>query len=208
MTPFDNMLINPAVRDAAAAFSMLAVVTTLAAVAWLSIRRAAARRPHAVENRAWTYCPRCGWRRPAAARGSSPDAPARPIRDANTEERATASEAVPLPSTLLRRGWTRSAALDREGRIVLPCDPQAVAWSLWGAADAALKPGGKAWREWFRLLTEILDERNGGKTMQHWNREPRRTHSEIVAVAEEIERRMGLGSHPHDRRNHSERTTA
>ncbi len=193
MTLFDTLLGNPAERYAVVALSILAASTALAAVAWLNTRRATACRPHAVEQRAWTYCPKCGWSRPSDAIGPSPDAPARPIRDAITEECTTASEAVPLPSVLLRAGWTRHAALDAEGRIVTPCFSSATAYSIWGAGYRAFHPGGETWGEWCRHLADILAEQHGGMSVLRWNQHAARTHAEVVAVAEEIERRMGLG---------------
>ncbi len=196
MTPFDNMLGNPASRHAVVALSLLAASPTLAAVAWWSLRRAAACRPHMMEHRAWTYCPKCGWSRPADATGPPPDAALHPIRDALAEQHVTTSEAVPLPSALLRRGWTRHAALDAEGRIVTPCDSSATAFSLWGAGNRAFDPGGESWREWIRHLTNVLAERHGGISAQRWNRDAGRTHGEVVALAVEIERRMGLRSRP------------
>jgi len=194
MMAFDDMFGGLPTWQTAAAFSSVAVLTTWAAVAWWSIRRAAACRPHAVEHRAWTYCPRCGWPRPADGSLPLPDPETRPIRDAIMVAGASTTDMRLLPSTLLRRGWTRAAALDAEGRIVTPCHSSAIAYSIWGAADCAFDPDGEPWREWFRNLTDILDERHGGMTMQRWNREARRTHSEVLAVAVEIERRMGLGS--------------
>jgi len=82
--------------------------------------------------------------------------------------------------------------MDAEGRIVTPCHSSALAYSIWGAADAAFEPDSEPWREWFRHLTDILAERYSGVSVQRWNRDVGRTHSEVVAVAEEIELRMGL----------------
>ncbi|MFQ5463974.1 MAG: hypothetical protein ACE5E5_15285 [Phycisphaerae bacterium] len=173
----------------------LAAVTALtmrAAVAWWSVRRATACRPHIEEHRAWTYCPKCGWSRPADESGSSSDTPTRPIRDAITVAHTLTANTRLLPSDLLRRGWTRAAAIDAEGRIVTPCDSTATAYSIWGAGNRAFDPDGKVWREWNRHLTEILAERYGGTNACRWNREAGRTHSEVLALAVEIELRMGL----------------
>ncbi len=196
MTLFDTMLGNPAERHAVVALSLLTLFTTLAAVAWLRIRRAAACRPHTVERRVWTYCPRCGWPRPGDGSGPPPDSLARPVRGAIMVEQARTTVANPLPSALLRRGWTRHAALDAEGRIVTPCYSSATAFSIWGAGNRAFNPGGETWREWVAHLTDVLTERYGGMSVQRWNRDADRTHAEVVAVAEEIERRMGLGPRP------------
>ena len=189
MTLFDNMLDGLPERHALVALSMLAALIALAAVAWWCSRRAAACRPHTVERRAWRFCGRCGWPRPDS--GSTPLA-TRPIRDAITVAGTSTADTLLLPSTLLRRGWTRAAAVDAEGRIVTPCDPQAVVFSLWGAGNRAFDPGGETWRAWIRHLTDILAERHGGMSVQRWNREACRTHSEVVAVSMDIERRMKL----------------
>ncbi len=197
MMAFDGIFEGLSTRHTVVALSLLALFTTLAVVVWLS-RRAAACRPHAVERRAWTFCPKCGWPRPTGDSASSPVPPARPVRDAFVTKRATALEVNPLPSELLRRGWTRAAAVDAEGRIVTPCQPAAVAWSIWGALNRAYQPGSDAWQAAFRHLADIIAERAGGCSVspQLWNRAAGRTHSEILSVSDEIQRRMGLGPRP------------
>ena len=133
MTLFDNMLDGLPERHALVALSMLAALIALAAVAWWLSRRTVVCRPHAVERRAWSYCPKCGHARPEAGDTSrAPDSP--------------------LPSDLLHFGWTRSPALDREGRVVLPSDERAViaAWSLCGAGSKALVAGSPRWAAWPR----------------------------------------------------------
>ena len=199
MTLFDNMLGDPAERHVVVML-MLALFTTLAAVAWWCVRRAAACRPlpragrQMVEQRAWDFCPVCGRRRPSQGSASSPYPAIRPIRDAITVAGTSTPDTRMLPSALLRKGWTRQAALDAEGRIVTPCFSSARAFSIWGAGNRAFDPGGETWREWIRYLTDILVEKYGDVSMQQWNRDADRTHAEVVSVAEEIERRMGLGT--------------
>ncbi len=106
-----------------------------------------------------------------------------------------------LPSTLLRRGWCREATLDADGRIVLPGDPAAVAWSLWGAMNRSFEAGSSEWQELFVHLDRALRTRYGDTiggrpmTVQRWNRDPSRTKAEVVAVATEVERLMGLTTH-------------
>ncbi len=195
MTLFDNMLGDLPSPCVVIGLPALAALTTLAAVAWWYSRRAAACRPHTVERQAWRFCGRCGWPRPDS--GSTPLA-TRPIRDAITVAGTSTADTRLLPSSLLRRGWTRAAAIDAEGRIVMPCDSSAVAWSIWGALNTAYQPGSDAWRAAFRLLAEIIAEREGGCTVspQLWNRSAGRTHSEILSVSDEIQRRLGLGPRP------------
>ena len=103
MTLADNLLGNAAERYVVVALSLLALFTTLAAVAWRCIRCATACRPHAVEQRTWTYCPKCGWSRPADATGPSPDPATAPIRDAITLAGTSTTEIRLLPSALLRK---------------------------------------------------------------------------------------------------------
>lgn len=190
----DNMFGDLPRLYIAIALLAVAALTTLAAVAWWRVRRAAACRPHIEEHRAWTYCPKCGWTRPADGAASPPDPAMRPIRDAITVAGSSMTDSRLLPSDLLRRGWTRAAAVDADGRIVTPCYSSATAYSIWGAGNRAFDPDGKTWREWIRHLTDILAERYGGMIACRWNREAGRTHSEVLAVAVEIELRMGLGS--------------
>ncbi len=175
--------------------SILAASTALAAVAWWCSRRAAACRPHAVERRAWRFCGRCGWPRPD--NGSPPPA-TRPICDAISVAVSSTPDARVLPSDLLRLGWTRAAAVDVDGRIVTPCNPSAVAWSIWGAMNRAYEPGGDVWKASVRHLADIITESEGGRTVsvQHWNRAANRTHREILSVTDEVQRRLGFEPRP------------
>ncbi len=204
MTLFDSLFGGLTALQTVVAFSSLTVLAILAAVAWWSIRRAAACRPvpragrRKVEQRAWDFCPVCGRPRSADGSVSSPDPAIRPIRDAITVAGTSTTDTRLPPSTLLRRGWTREAAIDAEGRIVTPCDSSAVAWSLWGALNRAYEPGGDAWKAAFRHMAAIIAERGGGCTVspQVWNRAAGRTHSEILAVSDEIQRRLWLELRP------------
>ena len=103
MTLFGYIIDNPTQRNAVVALSLLALFTTLAAVAWWSSSRETACRPHAVEQRTWTYCPKCGWSRPADATGPSPDPATAPIRDAITLAGTSTTDTRLLPSALLRK---------------------------------------------------------------------------------------------------------
>jgi len=132
-----------------------------------------------LEERAWSYCPRCGW-----PRGS--------------QETVDQTIDTCLPSALLRRGWCREPALDAESRIVLPGDPAAVAWSLWGAVNHSIEPGSSEWRTCVDHLDRTLRTRYGdtmrGRPMTafRWNRDPSRTKTEVVGVMLDVERMMRL----------------
>ena len=176
MTLFDNMIGGLPAQQFVVVLSVLALFTILAAVAWLSFRCAAACRPHVVEHRPWTFCPKCGHPRPEAGDASqAPDSP--------------------LPSDLLRQGWTRSPALDRDGRIVFPSDERAdiVAWSLWGAGNA-LTAGSPRWSMWIGAVADILAERHGRMSVAAFNRHPDTSRSQVIEVACEAERRAGLSA--------------
>ncbi len=195
---FDDMFGGLSGRHAIVALSLLAVLTIMATVAWWLTRRAAACRPHTQEHRTWTFCPQCGWPRPTEGSASSPKPQGRPTRDAVMSQVPAVVSDNPSPSDLLRQGWARAAALDKDGRIVLPCDPSAVAWSIWGAMNLAYEPGGDVWKASVRHLADIITESEGGRTVsvQHWNRAANRTHSEILSVADEVQRRLGFEPRP------------
>jgi hypothetical protein len=182
-------------RHGVVVVSLLAGVMTLAAVAWWRTRCAASRRPHVVDRREWRFCGRCGWPRPD---NGSPPLATRPIRDAITVAGTATPDTRTLPSVLLRQGWTRAAAVDAQGRIVTPCWPTAVAWSIWGAINKAYEPGGEVWKAAHRHLTEIIAERGGGCTVsaQRWNRAAGRSHSEILMVSDEVQRRLASEPRP------------
>ncbi len=122
------------------------------------------------ETRPWLFCPVCGRRRSRPAPKTLP------------------------PSALLVRGWTRLLAEDAAGRVTLPCSNDAVAWSLLGAGNTSLDAGSKRWVAWLDLVRDILTERHGGVEIQQFNRDPLRTKAEVIAVAVEAERRLGIRS--------------
>ena len=156
------------------------IIVAVWQVAWVIAARFAIERGDAATGN--IYCPRCGQPIPVE-------------RIAGACRAGVADEAVPpaLPSALLRRGWTRFPALDAEGRICLPADPSAVAWSIWGAARAFDEDAPER-HSYNRHLEGIVSERYGGATVEEWNYHPARRYSTVVALAEEIERRMGLRS--------------
>ncbi len=194
MTLLDNLLGGLQERNIVVALSILAAFMALAMVAWLLTRRAATCRPLAVEHRAWTYCPVCGRPRPTDSSVTPPKPQGRPIRDAVITQVPALVNDNPSPSDLLRQGWTRAAALDKDGRIVTPCNPSAVAWSIWGAVNLAYEPGGDVWKASVRHLADIITEIEGGRavSVQQWNRAVNRTHREILSVADEVQRRLGF----------------
>ena len=161
----------------------------VAAVVRRSLR--ACRRCGAVDRhrRAWVCCPRCG-----SPRGDGDKARAKPPGTIAVMAPPLAGGPIPvLPSELLRRrGWCREAALDASGYEVFPTDETAAKWSIWGACDKAFEPHTRLWRAWRKGLDDILAERYGGASPHVWNRHPARRYATIVAVAEEVERRIGL----------------
>lgn len=98
---------------------------------------------------------------------------------------------------LLRRGWSRTVqpATDAAGRAVMSDSPDACRFTIWAAGNCAFDPpGSRRWRLFFDALQAVLRERYGsGTQIQRWNRDAARTQDEVVAVAEEAERRMGSG---------------
>ena len=166
--------------DHGALVASLLTVSFIVAVAARRLMRQGNPAPrNDVEVRAWSYCPKCG-----TARGREGDM-------------SQTGETGRLPSALLQRGWCREPALDAEGRVVLPGDPTAVAWSFWGAVNRSFQVGSLEWRAWFEHSTRVLRTRYGDTiggrpmTVQRWNRDPSRTKAEVVAVATEVERLMG-----------------
>jgi len=175
--------------------ALLILLVALLAVAAV-VRRwsRACRRCGAVDGhrRAWAHCPRCGTPRHGGHKaGAKP-----PGTKTATIPVMTTDEPIPvLPSELLRRGWRRDeAALDDCGHEVAPNDERAVAWSLLGACDSVWEPHSARWRAWRKALDEIMAERYGGVSPRVWARHPARRHQSVVALAQEVERRMGLAS--------------
>jgi len=183
------MLDGPVDQHVAVGVLMLTALLALVAVVRRLAGCTARRRGGAVEDRAWDYCPVCGWPRrsdagPVAAPAETGGATTHPLEG---------EQIAVLPSVLLRRGWCREAALDAEGHEVLPSDERSVAWSIWGACDRAFEPHSSPWLAFLKHLKGILSERYGGVSAREWNRHPSRRHEIVVAVAEEIEQRMGFG---------------
>ncbi len=65
--------------------------------------------------------------------------------------------------------------------------------SFWLRLWRAGNDGKPVWRASLKHLKDILTERYGDVSAREWNRHPSRRHETVVAVAEEIEWRMGLG---------------
>lgn len=160
------------------------LLATLIIVACLA-RRLFRCRSRASENelevRAWSYCPKCGWPR-------------------GRQETVDQTVDTYLPSAFLRQGWCREPALDAEGRIVLPGDSAAVAWSLWGAGNHAFDPGSSQWQAWIEHLDRVLRARFGDSiagrpmTVQRWNKASSRTSRSAIKIAMEVEHLMGLAT--------------
>ena len=170
------MLENMSSSDVILALSLAAGVIVVAATTVRAVRRNTP-----LENRAWTYCPRCGTRRPddgdVVAMASAPDSEPLPV----------------VPSQLLQKGWCRPEdAINAQGWEVLASDESSVAWSVLGACDRAFEPHSTPWRAFRRGLGDVLARRYGGVSPGEWNDHPSREHETVVALAQEIERRAGL----------------
>ncbi len=130
-----------------------------------------------METRPWRFCPVCGRRREIASRPAPKSLPP-----------------SALPSTLLVRGWTGLLAEDAAGRVTLRCSDGAARWSLLGAGNKSLHAGSRRWTAWLGHVRDILTERYGGVGVQRFDRDPSRTKAEVIAVAVEAERRLGIRS--------------
>jgi len=161
-------------------------VVCLTTAAWLTARRCATKNT-ACRVR---YCPRCGLDIAELMSGRGVVTQARRVSTAVDAPRAVASEV--LPSALLKSGWSRTVqpAADAAGRPVMSDSPEARYFTVWAAGNRAFDPGSPRWGSFFDALQAVLRERYGQITVQRWNRDPARTQEEVVAVAEEAERRM------------------
>jgi hypothetical protein len=167
---------------------LLAAVRAVAAFV-RRLARPACGRCGVTDRRAWRFCPRCG-----SPRGDGHGIAAAPAKTRAMTTPLATNEPIPaLPSELLRRGWRRGEeALSDSGYEVAPTSPAAVAWSVTGACDRAFEPHSAPWRAWRQELETILRERYGGVSARTWNRHPSRRRATVLAVAEEIERRIGI----------------
>lgn len=170
---------------------LLVALLAVAAAVRRSRRRVCRMCKAATDRRAWRFCRSCG-----APRNESDKAGAKPPGAKTVAvSPLTGERLATLPSQLLRRGWRRDEeALDDCGHEVAANDERAVAWSLLGACDRAFEPHSRPWRAWRQGLDDILRERCGGVSARVWARHPARRHQSVVALAQEVERRMGLAS--------------
>ena len=161
--------------------SLFATLLVVAFLARRLFRRRDLASERELEVRAWSYCPKCGWPR-------------------GVQDKLDQAIETCLPSALLRRGWCREPALDADGRIVLPGDSAAVAWSLWGAGNHAFDPGSSQWQAWIEHLDTVLRTRFGDTidgrpmTVQRWNKASSRTSRSAIKIAMEVEHLMGLAT--------------
>lgn len=101
-----------------------------------------------------------------------------------------------LPSELLKAGWSRNhTAETADGHSTCLDDPAAVAWNISGALCQALGVFSDQWQQYFKELAKLLQERHpdsdleGDALVYRWNRSAS-GQEEVVAVAEEVERRL------------------
>lgn len=99
------------------------------------------------------------------------------------------------PSDYLKIGWCREArARAKDNRVVRPSDPDACSWCLVGVLEVL--PLMMAQR-FYATIREILDLKRG-QPLIAWNDMLRRDqtvakkHHEVITLALEAERRMGL----------------
>lgn len=103
-----------------------------------------------------------------------------------------------LPSELLRAGWSRNyTAETADGRSVCSDAPDAVAWNLSGAVNQTLGVFSDQWQAYYKELGKLLAARmttelNGDALVYKWNRQVATGQDEVVALAEEVERRLSL----------------
>ncbi len=167
---------------------LLGGVVCLTIAAWLAMRRAAPRS----EVYRHLFCTNCGFDVAARLAGRRSMSMPRPA----PAESETTQPAI-LPSQLLRNGWSRTVqpAADAAGRAVWSDSPDARSYTIWAAGNRAWVPGSQRWGSFFDAVQAVLQERYGnGVQIQKWNRDAARTQDEVVAIAEEAERRMGLGA--------------
>lgn len=106
--------------------------------------------------------------------------------------------AARLPSELLRAGWSRNyTAETKDGRSVCSDAPDAVAWSLSGAVNQTLGVFSDQWQAYFKELGKLLAARmttelRGDALVYRWNRQVATDQDAVVALAEEVEQRLGL----------------
>lgn len=95
-----------------------------------------------------------------------------------------------LPSEYLRQGWCQGAhARGESKRPVKPRSPLAVQWCIEGAALQVF--GSFEALDFKKFLNHVVNITIRTDPWA-WSDAPERTQTEVVAVAEEAERRMGL----------------
>ena len=170
------------------ALLLLAGIASWTTAVWFAVRQNAAKS----KARRVRYCPRCGLDIAGRMSGRGAVPQARQVSAGADAPRAAASEV--LPSALLKSGWSRTVqpAADADGRAVMSDSPDARYFTIWAAANRAFSPGSRRWGSFFDALQAVLRERYGsGVQIQKWNRDAG-TQEEVVAVAAEAERTMGL----------------
>lgn len=97
------------------------------------------------------------------------------------------------PSDFLKKGWTPlSLSVDKHGRDVRPSThPKAKSFSLTGAMIAAGLSYTENWKTFLNTVVSILGL-GGIAEVDKWEKEPGRTKEEVISLAVQAERLMGL----------------
>jgi hypothetical protein len=92
------------------------------------------------------------------------------------------------PSDYLKKGWCQGVlAKDAKGRNAGLFHSPPVAWCITGAMNASFKELSKRAR-FYKLCQKLINY----DVVSTWNDTTGRTQAEVIALAEEVEKRMGL----------------
>lgn len=95
------------------------------------------------------------------------------------------------PSDLLKKGWTQGVlARDASGNAVYPFSSEAECFCIAGAARGCLSDD--KIDEFRKACLNIIGSAPYWNALADWNDAPGRTQAEVVALAERVEKEMGL----------------
>lgn len=88
----------------------------------------------------------------------------------------------------MAEGWTQGAFARTARRIqVGPANEKAACWCILGAGNAAFSGYAPDETQWYGTIQDIVL-----KMPQKWNDEPERTQEEVIAMAKQAEKILGL----------------
>ena len=115
------------------------------------------------------------------------------------ETALSAAEILRRAHDLVAFGWCQRAdATDAERNPVEPWSARACRWSLLGALAAALGPPREIMPESLALIAELrralvaVSELITDSSLQHWNDQPRREQTHVVAVLAAARKQCGV----------------